>query len=268
MFADYQEYEDVEEDPQPQPPQPTAPAKPIPPRRPSQPPPRSTNRFQAIINTPQHQYGTSPAAALMQTYANTAPSASPHLQQQQSVTSSSRGHGSSSLSSSNYAPAPRLNKHYAMQTPQQYSQSSSSSSSISTNNNNRDSNYNTNSYHRQRSPSPPAPVVPKPEFISLVDEDYNNPYVSGPSAGSTSPSSTRYHGGGGGSVSGALGSPGYHHQHPIRYFEQHQPPSFLFGAASEYNNPQFAFPPRNYPSPSNFQPYGHNTRRFAPHMFK
>lgn len=235
------------------------------------------------MNTPQHQYGTSPAAALRQTsYVNAAPSASPHTQQ--SVTSSSRGGGQgSSLSSSSYTQPSsqsqlRSNKqqHYAMQPqPQQYSQSSSSSSSISSNgnsNSNRDtnSNYNTNSYHRQRV-SPPQPV-PKPEFISLVDEDYNNPYVSGPSApavqGSTSPSSTRYNGGGrGSSASGALalGNSGYHQQHPIRFFEQHQAPAFLFGAASEYNNPQFAFPPRNYPSPSNFQPYGQSTRRFAPH---
>ncbi|ODM93691.1 hypothetical protein Ocin01_12998 [Orchesella cincta] len=242
-YQDYQDYEDTDvADPQPSVQPQTAPAAPL----------QQSSKFQPLLH-PTHQYGTSPAAVSQrpQNYANTASSPS------QPPSTSPRGHGSSgsSLSSSSYA---RPNKPYTMQ---QYSQSSSSSSSSSINNNNSNSNnnnYNTNSYHRQRSPTP---SVPKPEFISLVDEDYNNPYVSPVAVAPTSPSSTRLHGG---SQGGA--SSGYH-QHPIRFFEQqHQPPAFLFGAASEYNSPQFAFPPRNYPSPSNFQPYGHSTRRFSAHF--
>lgn len=248
--TEYQEYDDMEADPQP-----TAPPKPIP--APQQ--PRTSNRFQAIINPPQHQYGTSPTGPQLQSYSNNIPSAAPHIQQQTPASvSSGRGH----TGSNSYAP-PRPQKHYAMQPPPQYSQSSSSPS-ISPSS--RDPGYNTNSYHRQRSPSP-APVIPKPEFISLVDEDYNNPYMSAPSSvPASSPTSSRFHSGAIGTV-GA--SPGYHQQHPIRFFEQHQSPAFLFGSASEYNNPQFAYPPRSYPSPSNFQQYGHSNRRLGPHhMYK
>ncbi|CAL8139874.1 unnamed protein product [Orchesella dallaii] len=256
-YQDYQDYEDADVvDPQPSVQPHTAPAAPL----------QQSSKFQPLLN-PTHQYGTSPVVSntnsgsqRQQSYANTGSSSSlSSTSPSQQSASSARGHGSgSSLSSSSYA---RPAKPYSMQ---QYSQSSSSSSSSNINNSNSNSNsknnnnYNTNSYHRQRSPTP---SVPKPEFISLVDEDYNNPYVSPVAVAPTSPTSTRLHGGG----SQGGGSSGYH-QHPIRYFEQQHQPPFLFGAASEYNSPQFAFPPRNYPSPSNFQPYGHSTRRFSAHF--